>query len=87
MNQKELTKTFMMISNGVKLVHGPDSVTVQTPPPPLPGQYETELFCSLDLPQYQKSMPSKTSWDGPPVLGHIQKGRRRNLEITFCSIT
>ena len=65
------------------LVHGPDRVTVHPPQDSL----RPSFYCSLDLPGYQKSMPSKKSWDGLPVLGHFQNGRHRNLEITFCAIT
>ena len=65
------------------VVHGPDRVTVHPPQDSL----RPSFYCSLDLPGYQKSMPSKKSWDGLPVLGHFQNGRHRNLEITFCAIT
>ena len=57
-----------------------------TPPPPQ-DSLRPSFYCSLNLPGYQKSMPSKKSWDGLPVLGHFQNGRHRNLEITFCAIT
>ena len=65
------------------IVHGPDRVTVHPPQDSL----RPNFYCSLDLPRYQKSMPSKKSWDGLPVLGHFQNGRHQNLEITFCAIT
>ena len=68
-----------------QVVHGPDRVTVHPPPPRT--VWDQVFFCSLDLPRYQKSMPSKKSWDELPVLGHFQNGRHRNLEISFCAIT
>ena len=71
---------------GSLIVHGPDRVTVHPPPPPQ-DSLRPSFYCSLDLPGYQKSMPSKKSWDGLPVLGHFQNGRHWNLEITFCAIT
>ena len=71
--------------NADMVVHGPDRVTVHPPPPQ--DSLRPSFYCSLDLPGYQKSMPSKKSWDGLPVLGHFQNGRHRNLEITFCAIT
>ena len=66
------------------VVHGPDRVTVHPPPQ---DSLRPRFFCFLDLPRYQKSMPLKKSWDGLPVLGHFQNGRRQNLVITFCAIT
>ena len=74
-------KNAINLSEGI--VHGPDRVTVHPPQDSL----RPSFYCSLDLPGYQKSMPSKKSWDELPVLGHFQNGRHRNLEITFCAIT
>ena len=54
-----------------------------------PSTYESlkpSFFCSLDLPQYQKSMPSNKSRMSY-LFGPFQNGRHWNLEITFCAIT
>ena len=54
-----------------------------------PSTYESlkpSFFCSLDLSQYQKSMPSnKSRMDY--LFKPFQNGRHWNLEITFCAIT
>ena len=42
-----------------------------TPPPP--GQSETKFFCSLDLPRYQKSMPSKKKLGWTTCFGPFWK--------------
>ena len=84
MTDNVLSKTNMFRINEGDVVHGPDRVTVHPPPQ---DSLRPSFYCSLDLPRYQKSMPSKKSWDGLPVLGHFQNGRHRNLEITFCAIT
>ena len=61
------------------LVHGPDRVTVHPPQDSL----RPSFYCSLDLPGYQKSMPSKKSWDGLPVLGHFENGPKQVVQPNF----
>ena len=49
---------FVHFRSFVVLVHGPERITVH---PPLMKSLRPSFVCSLDLPQYQKSIPSNKS--------------------------